>query len=29
VLERLIAQAVEALRNGLFWDRGSIVNLLV
>lgn len=29
VLEKLIAQAVSALRRGVFWDRGSILNLLV
>ncbi len=29
VLEKLISRAVEALKAGIFWDRGSIVNLLV
>lgn len=29
VLEKLIAQAVSALRRGIYWDRGSILNILV
>lgn len=29
VLEKLIAQAVSALRRGIYWDRGSILNLVV
>ncbi len=29
VLEKLIAQAVAALRRGIYWDRGSIINLVV
>lgn len=29
VLEKLIAQAVSALRRGIFWDRGSILNIVV
>jgi len=29
VLEKLIDRAVEALKAGIFWDRGSILNLLV
>lgn len=29
VLEKLIAQAVSAMRRGIYWDRGSILNILV
>lgn len=29
VLEKLIMQAVSALRRGIFWDRGSIINIVV
>ncbi len=29
VLEKLVDRAVSALRQGIFWDRGSILNILV
>lgn len=29
VLEKLIDRAVEALKAGIYWDRGSILNVLV
>lgn len=29
VLEKLILQAVSALRRGIYWERGSIINLVV
>lgn len=29
VMEQLIARALDALSRGIFWDRGSIINLLV
>lgn len=28
-LQQLIAQALKALKNGVYWDRGSIVNILL
>ncbi len=29
VLEKMIARALAALRKGMFWDRGSILNIVV
>ncbi len=29
MLRSLVAQAVSALKDGVYWDRGSIVNLIV
>jgi hypothetical protein len=29
VLEKLVARALAALKKGMFWDRGSILNIVV
>lgn len=28
-LQQLITRAVEALKNGIYWDRGSILNIIL
>jgi len=28
VLEKMINRALEALQNGIFWERGSIINII-